>query len=252
MRGGGSLKAPEHDSLNSCRFQCPVPDFVWGFTLAEVLVTLGIIGVVAALTLPVLISKYQHFVLVNRAKKANSVLNQAYYKTLSDLEFSNTCFYGAAGSRDAEDCRSFREQLFKNLKIIKNCNKGYKDGCIIAYKGRDDIIRDNYKDSDISEEELNEKIDYASRNCGFTTSLLKNEYSAFVLNDGLTVIGDIYTQLHYFSIDTNGAQGPNKWGYDLFTIYVYFSDKKKLQFVGSDGCTLIEKGGMNFDKMLLE
>lgn len=30
-----------------------------GFTLAEVLVTLGIIGIVAAMTIPMLISKYQ-------------------------------------------------------------------------------------------------------------------------------------------------------------------------------------------------
>lgn len=30
-----------------------------GFTLAEVLITLGIIGVVAAMTLPTLVQKYQ-------------------------------------------------------------------------------------------------------------------------------------------------------------------------------------------------
>lgn len=40
-----------------------------GFTLAEVLITLGIIGVVAAMTLPTLISNYQKSVALNRLKQ---------------------------------------------------------------------------------------------------------------------------------------------------------------------------------------
>lgn len=40
-----------------------------GFSLAETLITLGIIGIIAALTLPTLISKYQEKVLVSLAKK---------------------------------------------------------------------------------------------------------------------------------------------------------------------------------------
>ena len=39
------------------------------FTLAEVLITLGIIGVVAAMTLPTLLNKYQEVVTVNKVKK---------------------------------------------------------------------------------------------------------------------------------------------------------------------------------------
>lgn len=42
------------------------------FTLAEVLITLGIIGVVAALTLPALIQNYQDKVMVSQAKKTYS------------------------------------------------------------------------------------------------------------------------------------------------------------------------------------
>lgn len=40
-----------------------------GFTLAEVLITLGIIGVVAAMTMPVLIQKYQNRLLLHGLKK---------------------------------------------------------------------------------------------------------------------------------------------------------------------------------------
>lgn len=47
------------------------------FTLAEVLVTLGIIGVVAAMTIPTLINNYKKKVTVERLKSAYSVLFQA-------------------------------------------------------------------------------------------------------------------------------------------------------------------------------
>lgn len=48
-----------------------------GFTLAEVLITLGVIGVVAAMTLPTLIQNYQKQVTINRLKETYSILSQA-------------------------------------------------------------------------------------------------------------------------------------------------------------------------------
>ena len=45
-----------------------------GFTLAEILITLGIIGVVAAMTMPVLFNKTQ-----------NKELQTAFLKTYSEL-----------------------------------------------------------------------------------------------------------------------------------------------------------------------
>lgn len=47
------------------------------FTLAEVLITLGIIGVVAAMTLPTLTAKYQKIVVTAKLKKFYSVMQQA-------------------------------------------------------------------------------------------------------------------------------------------------------------------------------
>lgn len=48
-----------------------------GFTLAEVLVTLGIIGVVVAMTLPSIMGSYRKHVIENRLKKFYSISNQA-------------------------------------------------------------------------------------------------------------------------------------------------------------------------------
>ena len=55
-----------------------------GFTLAEVLITLGIIGVVAAITLPVLIQNYQKQVTAEGVKKAYSELNQVIEMAKAD------------------------------------------------------------------------------------------------------------------------------------------------------------------------
>lgn len=54
------------------------------FTLAEVLTTLGIIGIVAAMTLPNIITNYQKKVTVERLKKIYSVMQNAYLRSQND------------------------------------------------------------------------------------------------------------------------------------------------------------------------
>ena len=54
------------------------------FTLAEVLITLGVIGVVAAMVLPTLISEYQERVWIVRLKHSVAVLAQAYLMASKD------------------------------------------------------------------------------------------------------------------------------------------------------------------------
>lgn len=58
--------------------------FKKGFTLAEVLVTLGIIGVVAAMTIPALIRSYNKQLVETRLKKFYSVFNQAILQSVHD------------------------------------------------------------------------------------------------------------------------------------------------------------------------
>lgn len=54
------------------------------FTLAETLITLGIIGVVAAMTIPNLITTHQKKVTVTKLQKSISVLNQAYKLSVAE------------------------------------------------------------------------------------------------------------------------------------------------------------------------
>ncbi len=55
------------------------------FTLAEVLITLGIIGVVAAITFPTLINKYQKAVTTTKLKKIYSVMANATLRAENDF-----------------------------------------------------------------------------------------------------------------------------------------------------------------------
>ena len=54
------------------------------FTLAEVLITLGIIGIVAAMTLPSLIADYQKKVVETKVKAFYSKMNQAYLMSYAE------------------------------------------------------------------------------------------------------------------------------------------------------------------------
>ena len=65
---------------------------IYGFTLAEVLITLGIIGVVAALTMPSLIANYQKMVLKNQFKKAYSTVFQGIRQVEADLGYKPECY----------------------------------------------------------------------------------------------------------------------------------------------------------------
>ena len=53
------------------------------FTLAEVLITLGIIGIVAALTLPNLIANYKNKIIAKQLQKTYSTLSQANFNRTS-------------------------------------------------------------------------------------------------------------------------------------------------------------------------
>lgn len=76
------LRAPPPDTINqnlarTLRVFDKKSNCSFGFTLAEVLITLGIIGVVAALTSPILIKNYQKHVTLQCLKASYSIINQA-------------------------------------------------------------------------------------------------------------------------------------------------------------------------------
>jgi prepilin-type N-terminal cleavage/methylation domain-containing protein len=217
-----------------------------GFTLAEVLITLGIIGVVAALTIPALVAGYQEKALRTQFQKAFSVVQQLYQKTVFDVGGSTGCAYRADGS----GCAEFREALEENLKIVKKCyGKAFADGCIPEYKGIEKVTVENT--SNLSAQEQQDAVNYTLYHCGnFSTNAIKNSSYAYVLADGVIIL-DYLDWPYYFAIDVNGMKGPNRWGYDLFA-FAFYNDKEKYFLNAEDSCMPVESGGKSSVKMLNE
>ena len=71
-----------------------------GFTLAEVLITLGIIGVVAAMTMPAVVAAYNNHITEVRLKKFYSVFNQAIQRSIADNGDTSTWDYWFEGQYD--------------------------------------------------------------------------------------------------------------------------------------------------------
>lgn len=81
-----------------------------GFTLAEVLITLGIIGVVAAMTLPALTGKYKRIQTVAQLKKVYSSLLQSV--EVSKSEYGDIINWD--WSLNGTEFLKISEQKFKN------------------------------------------------------------------------------------------------------------------------------------------
>ena len=91
------------------------------FTLAEVLITLGIIGVVAAMTMPTLINSTQGAQYKTAYKKALSVMSQAVVMNiaLEDYDLSQT----VAGTAQGEDAAGEPQTLFSLFRNRMNVVK---------------------------------------------------------------------------------------------------------------------------------
>lgn len=105
--------------------------------MAEVLITLGIIGVVAAITLPTLIQNYQKQVLVNQLKKTYAILNEG----VKQIVASEGCTtLECAGMRPVYYATDFsqpkvRDKFVKTFKLENVYVGNMPDNSIYNYTG---------------------------------------------------------------------------------------------------------------------
>ncbi|MEE3348698.1 MAG: type II secretion system protein [Candidatus Gastranaerophilaceae bacterium] len=171
------------------------------FTLAEVLITLGIIGVVAAMTLPTLIGNYQKKQVISQLKKAFSEYAQAMQ--MAQVENGTLDTWALMPSSDfnnnqLEQSKYFGEKyLFPNIKTLNICIPTSSE-C-----WADDVKNLN-----------NESM----TNPHFTNQLT-NKAISFITPAGYSV----YYWLHkngngmWYTVDVNGPKNrPNQLGKDIF------------------------------------
>ena len=91
------------------------------FTLAEVLITLGIIGVVAALTLPSVVAHYKEKVLVTQVQKAYSEMQNALKMYSAQNNCSDITCISDTNQTDAQ----LADKLFAQFQGAKRCPGTY-------------------------------------------------------------------------------------------------------------------------------
>ena len=186
---------------------------LFGFTLAEVLITLGIIGVVAALTTPTLVSNVKNKSYAAMLKSTVSDLENAFSAALGAEKagnlFETSLVKGESVNANAPDeiKTSFLNDLEKYLKISK------------SYPNVNSHLYYTNKGSNVYR--MNE-----TGGKGNATSIT-NAHIPIELKNGSTIFIKTYPQssLHpYWAgnlfIDVNGISSPNILGRDVFTFMI--------------------------------
>ena len=198
------------------------------FTLAEVLITLGIIGVVAALTIPTLMFQYQKKSLETQFKAAYSLINQAILMVKQETG-SNSLY---------------------NDYVVYSPEKDY-------YK-RDEFIKEFYKYMHATNEVIPNNIQYSIYSDGHVKRHADNTSFSFetpdkILANGMTMYATINGGLDgkhiIFCVDVNGIKPPNRMGHDLFLFIVDSSDKlvgrKQMKIYTDEELGDLSSGGIN-------
>ena len=160
------------------------------FTLAEVLVTLGIIGVVSAMTVPSLMQNYQRQSYVTQLHKVYNELSQALVRYQTD---KNALNLREAGLTSQEALNSFFKTYFN---VVNDCGATQTPCLASSYKT-------------ISGRTLGNPFGGVS----YMTMASGSSFAAFYAG-GTSVI-------FYLYLDINGQKGPNVAGRDIFAVYIY-------------------------------
>lgn len=166
------------------------------FTLAEVLITLAIIGVVTAMTMPTLIQNHQKKSLEVATKKFYSMMSQAVKQYMADEGVDDLRNTDIIHKSREENTDIAREAFVKKyLNVIRIC----PNGCFAkSYKMQNGDTSDTYLG-----------------------------YGKFILSDGIIIdfhsaYGEDYSWPLEIIVDINGNKGPNKIGYDLWTMSIFY------------------------------
>lgn len=185
-----------------------------GFTLAEVLITLGIIGVVAAITIPALINRTNNAELKNAFKKKYAEISLAIeqvtqdnggsFKCLANDEFA-PCYYGG---------QVLNSMLKSRLKYLKSCGVGSEDpanGYCFHHTAGAFGPYDFKTLNGVNTEYL-----FAMRMPNYNGA----DTAGFILTDGSYMVFFYDRNTAIIGLDINGAKKPNVMGRDIFTLGV--------------------------------
>ena len=180
---------------NSFNSFCGVWKKLAAFTLAEVLITLGIVGVVAAMTIPMLITKYEKIRNVNQLKKTYSELSQAFRAASEENDLYTV-------GDNWQDRTAIVKVLKSHIKVVQVYDTPQPNRPM-CYDGNIRTPNKGYGQ-------------YSWLDIISVSTPFSNKTASMKLLNGACVGFDLYGSRVVF-IDINGSQSPpNRFGKDLF------------------------------------
>lgn len=178
------------------------------FTLSEVLITVGIVGIVAALTIPTLKLKYQKNQILSGLRKNYAMLQAMFQKAEAD----NGPISGWGLVGNAASATNLYNILSPYLNVSKYCGLVNPPTDCWAYgydiDGTDGSI-------------------YPRSGCLYA---ILNDGTSFAFRE-LSTANNPYVLIY---IDINGLKTPNKWGIDRFRFIIYNNSNYKIAPLGTD------------------
>ncbi len=174
------------------------------FTLTELLVALGIVGAIAALSVPSLLISINNRLLTTQLKSTVGSVQQLIFDQLI-----------------AHKTKNLLETDFKNpATLLTNSNFSVAKTCA-------DSAKDCWK---TTQDEQGKLITYRNLNGGTATPVGAGYTSILLQNGGIISYSLVTKQVYYadttddvisdFCMDVNANDGPNMWGRDYFCFYI--------------------------------
>lgn len=181
------------------------------FTLAEVLITLGVIGIVAAMTMPALMTDYKNKVYDSQLNKAKTVMTNAIKNMMANEMVFDIDNIPLSNCGTNVEC--INAEYNKVLKILDNSiNSSFENKyCSLNYKTGDEEVSfcGDYAailaDGTLFSHEFVEIDSVASVNNNIFARILNWLFSPVYAASKVLVLG----------IDLNGAKIPNELNKDL-------------------------------------
>lgn len=227
----------------SLRFRNNIKEFIMGkifhinakqsltlkaFTLAEVLIVLGIIGIVAEMTIPTLVQNFQEKVATAQLKKVYSTLSQAYTMAVQENGTPDTW-----GLSAPDNHRPIVDNLKPYLKVIQDCSDGSK-GCFPTggmYKFFSPSKGNNG---------VYDNLAYPKLKLADGTLLFGSVDSNSNCTNIRGTTQELQSECGTYFVDINGYKNPNQLGKDVFIFYL---TKYGIIPTGTASDTVITFGG---------
>lgn len=170
------------------------------FTIAEILITLAVIGIVAAMTIPSMLKKTNNTENINSWKNVYSEISSAWFQVVRDYGGLGGGLFTSTGDALHD---SYGNLIIAKLKYVKKCTAS----------ATPDVGTNPCWHNANTWHSLNKIPE--NTNYGYL-------YSAILQNGAFFVVGvtnrdcTANQQCFYFAVDVNGKKGPNVQGKDIF------------------------------------